>query len=90
MSVRSKTEASFLALMVAAGAYVLLPVVVLFGLAWFVETLQNHHQAKQIRIAEMQARAQRITPRGRKIPKCDKPLWDRITDGCDDQVLDND
>jgi len=59
-----------------AGAYMLFPVLVLFGLLWFFDTLRTH--------AEMRDAAQPDTMADWRpeIPQCDQPLWDRIRDRC--------
>lgn len=30
-----------------------------------------------------------VTMHGREIPKCEKPLWERIKDGCDESTTDS-
>lgn len=66
--------------MALGGLYILFPVAVLFSVLWFWDFLRTHHEQEQVRLAEQSARLPR--PIGPEIPRCDKPLWDRITDGC--------
>ena len=58
------------------GAWLMLPVVVLFGLMWFVDTLQTHAEERMMQQPDTQGWS---PPR---IPQCDKPLWERIKDRC--------
>jgi hypothetical protein len=62
------------------GLYILFPVAVLFAVLWLADVLISHDELKQLRQAEQSA----IIPRpiGPEIPQCDKPLWDRVKDGC--------
>lgn len=61
---------------VAGGAYILFPVVVIIGLLWFVDTLRTHAEQRD---AEQPDTMADWRP---DIPECDEPLWERIKDRC--------
>jgi hypothetical protein len=69
----NKTVISLIAI---GGAYMLLPVLLMFAVLWFFDTLRTH--------AEMRDAAQTATIADWRpeIPQCDQPLWERIKDRC--------
>ena len=42
-----------------------------------------------VEIIETETERVAVTTHGPKIPQCDKPLWERIKDGCDDSTTDS-
>jgi hypothetical protein len=61
---------------------VIWPFILVGGLFWFVDTVKTAALEREAKRAELYARAH--TPAGRDIPRCDKELWLRIKDGCND------
>ena len=42
-----------------------------------------------VELIEKETEKVAVSSYGPEIPQCDKPLWERITDGCDDSTQDS-
>jgi hypothetical protein len=65
-----------------AGALMLFPLTIVALLAHFVLFLKTHAEERQL---EREANRPQVSEHyGPEIPECDKPLWERIKDRCQD------
>lgn len=68
--VTSKLSLSFVLM------FLMWPIFVTAGVLWFVDFVKTNARAP---VVQAEPKDWRPT-----IPHCDKPLWDRIREGCDD------
>lgn len=78
-----KTETTLLVFIRGAMIFFLWPLLVAGGLMWFYDFVKTNAPSR------VQNEAIPYRDWRPEIPQCDKPLWDRIREGCDEKQDDS-